>query len=1163
MKKIYCISAFLLGILALSCTRETLIEEPAMEEATVPVVLSFSQPVVLQASTKAEPGMEMGLKPAITDIHVAIFGTDRYLKDYVSAYPCDANGNPLSSGYVSENGTTAYFMVRLPISSKPRVMHVIANGPATLPFNAYENDIMQNLTVSEGNGAYWQRIELTDGITIKETDGVPMQKPNGDYIPSDALAASVSSITLIRNFASITLTESADNFEIVSYTLCNMPRSGAIAMYSTNHGDWVSDYTDPDLSLTNYRYNYMDPDDNTVKSYLGFPTDPEIDTTVPTTEDAYNAPGVTVGPGEPFYVYERAVTTDNPPFILMAARYVESGEPDSTTPIRYYRLDLALETGYFPIYRNFSYLVNVSGVTAEGYDNPADAAAHNSGANFSVSLDTRSLPEVSNGIVRLFVQHANYDWVYNTDEQEFGFRFTLNGSSSGTLNDYVTVTHKEGNAINSLTVDSSDDAEDFRYVRYRMNQPDGTSTLSSTVQLEGLYSDGGTSYRLVRLITIRVFNAKTVQPYFTPFAVANEAAQRTILNIPLPWDLQASMFPMEILIEDSAKVLNPAANENMPVKTTGINDPSTVFTSLSGDGSSSYCFVRTLNWSEYQRLKTNAELSGTDDIVLTCEFETTKAFTSTTVYVYNKYFVTDSAGITTAQATLTGDPDNNITPNRQTISGTTANVRVKCAGNWELSIALLNGSVASGATLSPSSGSATTGQDVEITLPENVTENAIRYRVTLTNTSAYPPFTRTALMTQEGTTMHLTTSVTSVDNASNLVNVAVQSGVRYVIELLDENNNVLSTSAEYDPTLATVNRTVLIPQNQTFSERQLTIRVRNLLSTIWKDVTITQEAAFASLTVRASEVPMSAVTAPVYLRNSFPVKLRVYNNDTNELVSTSEEFVKSVTAVLRNVTIDANSGSATTYRVEIWRSDESERIGNSITFVQKPSILITAASTSVKGDDNTTLSIVSDVDWVLTVTGGATLSTYSGTATSGTGQTVTLTMPVNYSTTAAQFTITAQGTGDNSSLTSSVTVTHRGATLREGQTVTFNTKSGAAAAYRYSTSKTSVTQNGITGAFSSINAVSTGYMTLNNGTTISLSADNTQVYEITSVVFTFSENNYRPQEGSSSTTTGSVSYGTTTTWTGNSSSFSLTLGRTNRSLRLTQYVVTYTDYEWN
>lgn len=1163
MKKIYCISAFLLGILALSCTRETFIEEPAMEEATVPVVLSFSQPVVLQASTKAEPGMEMGLKPAITDIHVAIFGTDRYLKDYVSAYPCDANGDPLSSGYVSENGTTAYFMVRLPISSKPRVMHVIANGPATLPFNAYENDIMQNLTVSEGNGAYWQRIELTDGITIKETDGVPMQKPNGDYIPSDALAASVSGITLIRNFASITLTESADNFEIVSYTLCNMPRSGAVAMYSTNHGDWVTDYADPDLALTGRLYNYLDPDDNMVKTYLGFPTDPEIDTTVPTTVDAYNAPGVTVGPGEPYYVYERAVTSENPPFILMAARYKASGEPTSATPISYYRLDLAMDSGYFPIYRNFSYLVNVSGVTAEGYDNPADAAAHNSGSNFSVSLDTRSLPEVSNGIVRLFVQHANYDWVYNTDEQQFGFRFTLNGSSSGTLNDYVTVTHKEGNAINSLRVDSDDDAEDFRYVHYRMNQPDGTSTLSSTVQLEGLYSDGGTSYRLVRLITIRVFNAKTVQPYFTPFAVANEAAQRTILNIPLPWDLQASMFPMEILIEDSAKVLNPAANENMPVKTTGINDPDAVFTSLSGDGSSSYCFVRTLNWSEYLRLKTNAELSGTDDIVLTCEFETTKAFTSTTVYVYNKYFVTDSAGITTAQATLTGDPDNNITPNRQTISGTTANVRVKCAGNWELSIALLNGSVASGATLNPSSGSATTGQDVVVTLPENVTENAIRYRVTLTNTSANPPFTRTALMTQEGTTMHLTTSVTSVDNASNLVNVAVQSGVRYVIELLDENNNVLSTSAEYDPTLATVNRTVLIPQNQTFSERQLTIRVRNLLSTIWKDVTITQEAAFASLTVRASEVPMSAVTAPVYLRNSFPVKLRVYNNDTNELVSTSEEFVKSVTAVLRNVTIDANSGSATTYRVEIWRTDESERIGNSITFVQKPSILITAASTSVKGDDNTTLSIISDVDWVLTVTGGATLSTYSGTATSGTGQTVTLTMPVNYSTAAAQFTITAQGTGENASMTSSVTVTHRGVTLREGQTVTFPCGSGRT----YSSSVLTDTRNGITATFEgTLNSTSsTNHLRFGSGTGLHFTTDNTKIYDLTGATFTFTGDSYRPTGGTASN--GTWDWATTSTWTksGTAPVTSLDVSFTRRytTFRLSSFTVTYTGYEWN
>ncbi|MBR1510046.1 MAG: hypothetical protein IJ623_05305 [Bacteroidales bacterium] len=1162
MKRVYSISLFLLATLAVSCVREQAIVEPVAPEAeTVPVVLSFQQPITLKAATKAEPGMEMGQEPAISSIHVAIFGTDRYLKDYVSAYPCDAEGNAIAGGFASQNATSAYFLARLPITSKERVLHIIANGPSSLPFNAYENDIMQSMTVTDGNGAYWQRVLLPSGITVKEVDGVREQKPNGDYIPTDATVTALSSISLIRNFASITLTENADNFEIVSYTLCNMPRSGAVAMYSTNHEDWVPNYTDPSLTLDGRLYKYMDTDDSTEKVYLGFPTNPDIDTTVPSTADAFNAPGVTVGPGEPYYVYERAVTTDNPPFILMAARYVASGTPTASTPVRYYRLDLALEDGYFPIYRNFNYTVNVSGVSVEGYDTPAEASLHNSGTNFSISLDTRSLPEVSNGIVRLFVEHANYDWVYNTDEQNFGFRFTLNGAS-GTLNDDVTVTHKEGNAINSLTVDSTDDSGEFRRVRYKLNMPDGTSTLTSTIQLEGTYTDGlGATYRLVRMVTIRVFNAKQINPYFTPFAVANEAAQLTILNIPLPWDLQSSMFPMEILIEDDGKVLNPASSESMPVKTTGVTDPDEPFTSLTGSGSTSYCFVRTLNWSEYQRLKNNAELSGSSDIVLTCEFETTKAFTSTTAYVYNKYFATNASGVTTAQAKLTGDPDNNITPNRQTFSGTTTHITVKSDGDWVLKIALLNGNVAAGASLSPDSGTATTGTDVLVTLPENVTENAIRYRVTLTNTTS--SLTRTALMTQEGIAMSLTSSVTNVDNSQNALTVSVQSGSKYILEVFDQNSNLISATGENAPTLAAVNHQVIIPQNNTFSERQFTIRLRNVIGTVWKDLTITQEAAVAQLSVYDSEISMQAPTAMVTTLNSFPVKLKVFNNATDELVYTSDELAKATSPVQRSVTVGAHTGAAITYRVEMWRADLSEQLGDAITFVQKPTISLAAASTSVKGNEDATISVFADFDWVLTSPDGATFSVSSGSATSGTPVSVNVTMPVNYETTSKTFTLTAQGTGENASLSKSITITQRAVTLRTGQTVTFNTTSGATAAYRYSTSNRSVSQNGITGAFSAISAVGGTYMTLTNGTTFTLSTDNTKVKEITRVVLTFNSNNRRPQNTYSSVTAGTVSWGTTTTWTGNESSFSITMSRQNNDLQLRQYVVTYTDYQWN
>jgi hypothetical protein len=1022
MKKIYAIFSVFLVLASVSCTREEPVSIANFENegATVPVVLSFQNPLVLQADTKAEIGMEMGVQPAISSIHVAVFGTDRYLKDYVSAYPCDSQGNPLSGGFASQNATSAYFLARLPISSKERVLHIIANGPSSLPFNAYENDIMQNMTVTDGNGAYWQRIIMPAGINVVETDGNAEQTPDGEYIPTPETVAALSGLKLIRNFASVTVNENAANFEIVSYTLCNMPRSGAVAMYSTNHGDWVPGYTDPSLTLSNYIYSYDG------KNYLGFPANPDIDTNVPTTVDAFNAPGVSVGPGEPIYVYERAVTTDNPPFILMAARYVDSGTPDSSTPIHYYRLDLALESGYFPIYRNFTYGINISDVSVDGYENISDALGHNSGSNFSVSLDTRTLPDISNGIVRLYIEQPNFDWVYSTDTKSFWYKFLLNSATSGNLNGDVTVTEKDGgNALASFSVATSDGANDQRSVSYTLNEPNGTSTLSSTLQLVGTYNDGTDTYRLVRMVTIRVFNAKEIHPSLSPATVADEEGQLTTLSIPLPWDLQASMFPMEILIEDSAKALNPASNENMPVKTTGIENLDEPFKSLSGNNQSSYCFVRTLNWSEYQRLKNNAELSGSDDIILTCDFETTKAFSSSTVYVYNKYFATDASGVTTAQTTLYGDPDNNITPNRQNVSGTSATVKVKSTGDWVLNIAMANGGVAAGASLSPSSGSSTTGQNVTVTLPENVTENAIRYKLTLTNTSS--SLTRTAYITQEGIMMKLTSAITTVDNGANTVTVTVESGTSYVLEVIDPNGTVLSTSETYSATSGPTDRQVNIPQNTTNHERKFTVRARNLISTVWEDIIITQEAGLVRVNSANDEVRMTATTATVNVACSFATVLKAYVQGNDTPIYTAD--IAATTGRDETITgIPANtSGASRHIIVNLCDTTTGDVLATkTLTQLGVPDIKLTTSNANI-GNTTTSASINVDSEaaWTLTVDGtlsGASVSPASGSA--GATNAVTLTVPVNNRLQPQTYTVT----GDNGSHTNSVTVTQAAGT---------------------------------------------------------------------------------------------------------------------------------------
>ena len=873
---------------------------------------------------------------------------------------------------------------------------------------------------------------------------------------------------------------------------------------------------------------------------------------------------------------------------------------------------------------------------------------------------------------------------------------------------------------------------------------------------------GTDTYKLVRTVTIRVFNSKEIHPTLTPSTVADQADQITTLGIPLPWDLQASMFPMEILIEDSAKALNPAPYENMPVLNTDIDDSSKEFKSLTNNSTPSYCFVRTLNWSEYQRLKNNAELSGSNDIILTCDFETTKAFSSTTVYVYNKYFKTNASGVTTAQVTLTGDQNNNITPNRQTISGTSATVNVKSTGDWTLSIALANGNVAAGASLSQTSGSSTGGQSVTVTLPENVTENAIKYLLTLST----PSGNRTAYITQEGIAMKLTSATTSIGNggnASTSVQVTVESGSTYVLEVINPDGSVYWTSEEFPATTEPTVKAVNIPNNTTLSERTFTIRARNLLSTIWRDITVTQAAGTATLDIVTSDIRMNATTATVNVSSSFNTHLKVYKpgdseptvtaiaaasahdviisgipaNDTGAnrtirvdlcdgsgpdatvlrtgnitqlgvpflaLTATTDPITNlgyqqgtqttlnidselgnwdvyvssdvsgatlspnhgnnptpaggtTITLTLpanntldtqtytvtadnhtsndyphKTVTItqlpgvvtafnmvdseimmqessatvhvdasfptvvkvydasdnlvhttatiaagtatdveavvDTHTGAARTYTVKLCNVNGTV-VAGPLTFVQKPTIRITAAAASVKGNENTSVSVTSDVDWTLTSTNGGTFGTYSGTPTTG-AEAVTVTMPVNYTTSDVVFMITAQGTGANSSLSDSVNITHRKATALNNTTFNF-----APSLYR-NPDKTSVTSNGMTAAYQRVVSYNNNYLEINNSsntsTTLTISildnvANDLQVMKIKQVYVDYttgrgpSSTSSNPSGITNSTTLGAI---TNSTWSGEvtSGSLQLTFVRNLANTRISEVTVTYDAVSW-
>ena len=799
MKRIYSLLLFAsLLFLAASCVQELdrTRAELLSTEGKVPIIMSFTDDVPLQASTKATAGMQMGLDPAIKTIHVAVFGSSGYLKDYTSAIPCDSEGNTLS-GFTENNAETAYFKVYLPFDEEPsnRRIHIIANGPSSLPFNAYEDEIIKNLTVSNGNGAYWTRF-VTDKT---QGEGILAEEDaSGNLVATQGTVALFQNLKLIRNFASITVQKNEvaeNNFDILGFAVCNMPSEGAVAIYNESSSEWIpgslrekqeidgkvvyNEIADSGYAGLTMPSSYLLSYNGT--PYPGFPLSPRLDTYIPPTDAAFGGAGISEMPGHPIYIYERAKTSNTAPFVLIKARFEEEGtEVTSTSPVYYYRLDITPGNNYVPFYRNFKYFIKIKAINVAGSETPAEAAKRNSGDNFSVSLDTQALPYVSNGTTRLYVQQTDFASLYSAETKSFWYQFFVEGvgiynntaaqggdvidnpaSMAGTT--AITVEETETGALASWSVGAADadDSDHKRFISYTLNEPTEGHNLTSVLRITGTYTPSdGNPITIVRDVRITVLSPKTISAWFSPNPVGPDAGENTRLYIEIPTDLTRGMFPMIFKIEDSSLSLNPDEAE-VPVKP----GPSIIKTDPQDNA---YQFYKTLNWSTYQELLEDAILSGKPKPVVSVAMKTIKDNTETTAYIANEYF-------STVNAPLSIDPGNFITPgdtlvNYKEHSGANAlKFRVFAGGPWILAIALENGSAAIGATLSVASGSitGTSGQAVTVTLPANPGTRDRVYILTLQRTDV-DNITRTATIIQEGRLFTLSTASASLESSASV-----------------------------------------------------------------------------------------------------------------------------------------------------------------------------------------------------------------------------------------------------------------------------------------------------------------------------------------------------------------------------------------------------------
>ena len=623
MKRIlFYIIATLTALLAFSCVREddredSIDERPEMNYEGQKVTLYFN--IEMPDTT---PGTKaLGEQPEINSLHVAVFGSSGYLKEYQLAQPVTEGEYVSAEGEANKKG----YKVSLSITTSKIRVHLIANGPESLDFD-YESVVMSKLCCTGGADAYWQRILLDHGIYADVDDPRYLDNPptlviDPDFdLDEDGVTHKMALIPLVRNFAKL-MVVAADpeesHFTIDSFAVVNVPDKGSIAPYNTTTGEFMMDYQD---------YGNLDAIKNVYPGNL--PSGANIDTSYPSDQDFENRTNGVVAAGGAVYMYERPAPVSDPTIIIVRGTYTDPKTGNSYTG--YYKIDMMDGSEYLPILRNFRYQINIEKVNRVGKSSVIAAINGAGSADISADINTASQVNLSDGTSAISVEYTEKTFAIG-GTYTLGVSFTPDVTNGVVNNNLISYQLLEEGTYGAVIASSSD---------ISFNASTGTLTFTTTdvdpvhIKSQKIRVIGTTEQsRLYRDITIRLLPQQTMVVTCIPEIEAVAGTAQTI-TIDIPKELPRSIFPLQFKVEVAAKTLTPNAND-LPVE-----PGQTIVSNQSGQ---SYQFIKTVSYSDY----TSGYSKTGDYSRINCEFKSVIPVSDSYVYVANQYFATGSTRFTT------------------------------------------------------------------------------------------------------------------------------------------------------------------------------------------------------------------------------------------------------------------------------------------------------------------------------------------------------------------------------------------------------------------------------------------------------------------------------------------------------------------------------------
>ena len=505
MKKILYI--FALAALLSSCSREQ--AEPEIVSGVDAGILGYEHdgkvtfgfnPVFSGLEASGTKAMVEGAD--IKNLYVAVFDGSGYkLSEYVKA-------EPVTTGSALANDTNYQYTIELKVSENKRILHFIANAPEDLRFGS-ENEVIGELcTYLSGDdtqtggfkNAYWQRIELENGIAARPKDGD--DNYSSKLAKYNSVVSQLNEVVLIRNYSKVSVDVAATcpNFVLSGFWFVNNPDRGTVAPYNRNTNTFVKDYIEyPSVGALEADGDFTYGPDGATRTiaganYKGFMLQATKFLTPETFDDAsmhtVNTSGVASG-----YVYEREKALISPMYVIVKGDYYASADAEhprsGAHTTGYYKIAMQDNNGsFYAMLRNFNYLVRIASVASPGKSTAAEALAGTPSGDISVNVDYLDIPNISDGSARMTVNQTTIMVIGSkgsTATAEIQYKYEpdiVSHAGEGLGNEWV---HTE----------PSDPITDRPYVIIELGEAGSTGAVVGSFEVSYTYKEGGKDYLVV------------------------------------------------------------------------------------------------------------------------------------------------------------------------------------------------------------------------------------------------------------------------------------------------------------------------------------------------------------------------------------------------------------------------------------------------------------------------------------------------------------------------------------------------------------------------------------------------------------------------------------------------------------------------------------------